>query len=103
MGPLLVPFSKVAGLSQIKAKKIIDYRTENGPFLNRKQLLDVPSIGKKTFEQCAGFLTIRSASEYSNAHYFIRKTVFKLHLKHLVTASRQCLTFLLRRKQLVLY
>jgi len=50
--------SKVASLSAAKAKKIIDYRMANGPFTNRCQLLDVPTIGPKTFEQCAGFLRI---------------------------------------------
>ena len=58
--------SNVAGLSTNKAKKIIDYRMENGPFINRKQLLLVSSIGPKTFEQCAGFLRILpSTSEVS--------------------------------------
>lgn len=52
--------SKVAGLTANKAKKIIEHRNKNGPFINRQQLMEVASIGAKTFEQCAGFLTIRS-------------------------------------------
>lgn len=50
--------SKVAGLTQNRAKKIIEHRNKNGPFVNRRQLMEVASIGAKTFEQCAGFLTI---------------------------------------------
>lgn len=48
----------MAGLSQKKAQKIIEHRTEHGLFVNRQQLLDVSSLGPKTFEQCSGFLRI---------------------------------------------
>lgn len=48
----------VSGLGPTLAQNIVDYRTENGPFTNRKELLKVPRMGNKAFEQCAGFLRI---------------------------------------------
>ncbi len=48
----------VSGLGETLAKNIVDYRTENGPFKSRKELIKVPRMGNKTFEQCAGFLRI---------------------------------------------
>ncbi len=51
----------VSGLGSTLARNIVDYRTENGAFTSRKQLLDVPRLGPSTFEQCAGFLRIPGA------------------------------------------
>jgi len=48
----------VSGLGDTLASNIIAYRTEKGPFTDRLQLLQVPRLGKKAFEQCAGFLRI---------------------------------------------
>lgn len=48
----------ISGLGPQLAQNIVDYRAENGAFTNRKQLLKVPKMGNKTFEQCAGFLRI---------------------------------------------
>ncbi|MDD2386714.1 MAG: Tex family protein [Bacteroidales bacterium] len=48
----------VSGLGPVLAKNIVDYRSENGAFKNRKQLMKVPRLGAKAFEQCAGFLRI---------------------------------------------
>ena len=48
----------VSGVSKPIAKNIVAYREENGSFTNRKQLLKVPKLGAKAFEQCAGFLRI---------------------------------------------
>jgi uncharacterized protein len=48
----------VAGLNKATATQIVAYRNEIGTFSKRSQLLDVPRLGKKTFEQCAGFLRI---------------------------------------------
>lgn len=48
----------VAGLNQLAAREIVDYRTQHGPFQNRQQLLQVPSIGPNRFVQAAGFLKI---------------------------------------------
>lgn len=48
----------ISGLGPQLAQNIVDYRAENGAFTNRRQLLKVPKMGTKTFEQCAGFLRI---------------------------------------------
>ncbi len=53
--------SYVAGLGPQLAKNIISWREENGPFKNRKQLLKVPRLGPKAFEQAAGFLRVRNS------------------------------------------
>ena len=51
----------VSGLGESLAQNIVDYRTENGPYASRKELLKVPRLGAKAFEQCAGFLRIPDA------------------------------------------
>ncbi len=51
----------VSGLGATLAQNIIDYRTEHGQFRSRKELMNVPRMGSKTFEQCAGFLRIPSS------------------------------------------
>jgi uncharacterized protein len=51
----------VSGLGPQLAQNIIDYRTENGPFKSRKELLKVKRMGPKAFEQSAGFLRISNA------------------------------------------
>ncbi len=48
----------ISGLGPALAKNIVEYRTEHGAFKNRKELLKVPRMGEKAFEQCAGFLRI---------------------------------------------
>ena len=48
----------VSGIGNTTAKNIISYREETGSFKNRKELLNVKKLGKKTFEQCAGFVKI---------------------------------------------
>lgn len=48
----------VSGIGNTTAKNIITYREENGSFTNRKELLKVKKLGKKTYEQCAGFIKI---------------------------------------------
>lgn len=53
--PLL---SRVSGITQTTASNIVDFREQNGAFASRKQLLDVPRLGPKVFEQAAGFLRI---------------------------------------------
>lgn len=50
--------SYVAGINKTVAKNITQYREENGRFMSRKELLKVPKLGAKAFEQCAGFLRI---------------------------------------------
>lgn len=49
----------ISGINSSVAKNIVKYREENGAFTDRKQLLKVPKLGKKAFEQCAGFLRVR--------------------------------------------
>jgi uncharacterized protein len=49
----------VSGITKPIAKNIVTYREENGRFLSRAELLKVPKLGPKAFEQCAGFLRIR--------------------------------------------
>lgn len=51
--------SRVAGLTAIVAENVVRHRDANGPFPHRKALLNVPRLGEKAFEQCAGFLRIR--------------------------------------------
>ncbi|OGQ99620.1 MAG: RNA-binding transcriptional accessory protein [Deltaproteobacteria bacterium RIFOXYD12_FULL_57_12] len=61
----------VAGLGPALAKNIIAHRNEHGPFASRRQLLKVPRLGAKAFEQCAGFLRIQGAKnplDYSGVH-----------------------------------
>lgn len=50
----------VSGMTPTVAKNIVNYRNENGAFKNRRQLLKVPKLGPKAFEQAAGFLRIRN-------------------------------------------
>ena len=52
----------VSGINPALAKQILSYRDENGPFNSRKELLQVPRLGPKAFEQATGFLRIRNAS-----------------------------------------
>lgn len=53
--------SYVAGLGPSMAAKIVEYRAAHGDFTSRAQLLDVPRLGEKTYQQCAGFLRIPEA------------------------------------------
>ncbi|MBQ0102321.1 MAG: RNA-binding transcriptional accessory protein, partial [Firmicutes bacterium] len=55
--------SYVAGINTASAKNIVTYREENGEFRNRKELLSVPKIGPKAFQQCAGFLRVPGSTE----------------------------------------
>ena len=54
--------ARVSGVGPALAKNIIDFRNENGPFLSREALRNVPRFGDKAFEQAAGFLRIRNAA-----------------------------------------
>ncbi len=51
----------VAGIGPQIAKSIVEHRTQNGAFASRKQLLDVPKLGKKAYEQCAGFIRVAAS------------------------------------------
>lgn len=54
----------ISGISKTVAKNIVSYREENGRFKNRKELLKVPKLGPKAFEQCAGFLRIPGGDNF---------------------------------------
>lgn len=53
----------ISGLGPQLAQNIVDYRTQNGPFHNRKELLKVPRLGAKAFEQAAGFLRVPDSDQ----------------------------------------
>ena len=53
--------SHVSGLGPVLADNVIRYRNNNGPFSRRQQILKVPRLGAKAFQQCAGFLRIQTA------------------------------------------
>ena len=54
--------SYVSGIGPVLASNIVAWRAQNGPFESRSQLLKVPRLGPKAFQQCAGFLRIRGAA-----------------------------------------
>ncbi|MDP7702093.1 Tex family protein [Mycobacterium sp. TY815] len=58
--PLL---ARVSGISESLAEAIVAHRDNTGPFANRRALLNVPRLGPKAFEQCAGFLRIRGGDD----------------------------------------
>jgi uncharacterized protein len=58
--PLL---NRISGLTASTAKNIVKYREENGVFTSRRQLLKVPKLGPKAFEQCAGFLRVPESKQ----------------------------------------
>ncbi|MBO4250578.1 MAG: RNA-binding transcriptional accessory protein [Paludibacteraceae bacterium] len=57
----------ISGLGPTLAQSIVDYRAANGAFSNRKELLKVPKLGAKTFEQAAGFLRLKGANPLDNS------------------------------------
>ncbi len=75
---------RVAGLTAATAKNIVTYREENGVFTTRKQLLKVPKLGPKAFQQCAGFLRVpesRNVLDNTGVHpesYGAAETLLKL-------------------------
>ena len=54
---------QVSGLNSAMAKNVVAYREENGPFTARSQLLKVPKLGPKAYQQCAGFLRVPESKE----------------------------------------
>ena len=57
----------VSGLGATLAQNIVDYRSEHGAFSSRKELMSVPKLGNKTFEQAAGFLRLKGANPLDNS------------------------------------
>ena len=80
-----VPLLKqVSGLTQSMAENIVAWRDQNGPFANRKLLLEVPRLGPKAFEQSAGFLRIMkgdnpldSSAVHPEAYVVVKKILDK--------------------------
>ena len=70
----------VSGLGPGLALNIVNYRTENGPFNYRDEILEVPRMGEKAFEQCAGFLRIQdgknpldNSAVHPESYYIVEK------------------------------
>src|SRR5699024_3691232 len=79
----------VAGVSSKVAKNIVEFRKEEGGFKKRSQLSKVKGLGKKTFEQCAGFLRIPNGEEFldnTGVHpesYAIAEEILKLDYRNI--------------------
>ncbi len=80
--------SYVSGVGPQLASSIVKYRNEKGGFTNRKQLLEVPRLGNKAFEQCAGFLRIHGAKQpldasavHPESYHIVEKMAGKLGVK----------------------
>ena len=80
--------SYVSGVGPQLASSIVKYRNENGGFTSRKQLMDVPRLGAKAFEQCAGFLRIHGAKQpldasavHPESYHIVEKMAKKLGVK----------------------
>ncbi|MBQ4206568.1 MAG: RNA-binding transcriptional accessory protein [Bacteroidales bacterium] len=80
--------SYVSGVGSQLASSIVKYRNENGGFTSRKQLLEVPRLGNKAFEQCAGFLRIHGAKQpldasavHPESYHIVEKMAKKLGVK----------------------
>lgn len=65
----------ISGLGPTLAQNIVDYRTEHGPFQSRRELLKVPRMGEKAFEQSAGFLRIQDGKTHWTTRPSIRKVI----------------------------
>jgi uncharacterized protein len=59
--------SRISGLTPRTASQIVEYRTQHGPFRSRRELMQVPRLGEKTFEQAAGFLRILHGEDVLDA------------------------------------
>ena len=77
--------SYVSGVGPQLASSIVKYRNENGGFTSRKQLLEVPRLGAKAYEQCAGFLRIHGAKQpldasavHPESYHIVEKMAKKL-------------------------
>jgi uncharacterized protein len=84
----------VSGLGPVLARNVVDYRAEIGGFSSREQLKEVPRMGAKAFEQCAGFLRIESAENpldnsavHPESYHIVKKMAgdLKVDLKQLVS------------------
>ena len=80
--------SYVSGVGPQIASNIVKYRNENGGFKSRKQLLKVPRLGEKAYEQCAGFLRIHDAAQpldasavHPESYHIVEKMAKKLKVE----------------------
>ena len=80
--------SYVSGVGPQIASNIVKYRNENGGFRNRKQLLKVPRLGEKAYEQCAGFLRIHDAEQpldssavHPESYHIVEKMAKRLNVE----------------------
>ncbi len=80
--------SYVSGVGPQIANNIVKYRNKNGGFKNRRQLLEVPRLGNKAYEQCAGFLRIHNAEQpldasavHPESYHIVEKMADKLNVK----------------------
>ena len=80
--------SYVSGVGPQIASNIVKYRNENGGFKNRKQLLKVPRLGEKAYEQCAGFLRIHNAEQpldasavHPESYHIVEKMAKRLNVE----------------------
>lgn len=78
----------VSGITKRISRSIVRYREKNGPFKNRQELLKVPMIGSKVFQQCAGFMRIKGGNEpldstcvHPESYEIARQLIAKLGLK----------------------
>lgn len=71
---------KVAGLTDESATHIVRYRKKYGPFITRKQLLEVKCIDERVFEQCAGFLRVGPVNETEITYFYKESETTKLDL-----------------------
>ena len=91
--------SYVSGIGPSLAENIVEYRSENGAYTSRKQLLKVKRLGEKVFEQCAGFLRISDADNpldnsavHPEAYHIVDKMArdLKVSAKELVGNAELC-------------
>lgn len=78
----------ISGLGPQLAANIVEFRAQNGPFKSRKELMKVPKMGAKTFEQCAGFLRIPDSNNpldnsavHPESYAIVEKMASNLHVK----------------------
>jgi uncharacterized protein len=76
----------ISGIGKQLAQNIVDFRKENGAFKNRKELLKVPKMGAKSFEQCAGFIRVENSDNpldnsavHPESYYIVEKMAEDLH------------------------
>lgn len=77
----------IPGLTQARAKKIIEYREAKGPFKCRQDITKVPSIGEKTFTQCAGFIRVERSTSGPNTKFNIYDMTW-VHPENYADASK---------------